>query len=432
MIIGYNEYKIEMMLESLILESNLELSNGLKDILSIMSYTNKIANKILIISNRKMDYSIVQNFIDVSDNKEEVTFIADKKAQQLSASSERYWQIIGDAGSKYLTYNKKPDGTFKNSYLFNRLGFDPYVDGGYIDGSESNKDLNTPHTGKKGKVLSETTSQYSHKTFVVFEYEDNGEIYKICLNKDVVILKDDSVMKSWTTNRNKIRVGRLLKSILKSTEIEATEKEIEEFVNLYKSSYDVVNDALSKFSLVKGDDIAEWYKSEHYESFESTLGNSCMMEKDSDFFEIYTYNTDVCSLLILFSDNGKIINGKYEASTIKGRALVWKASNGDTIMDRIYTNNDSDINLFKQYAIRNNWWYKAAQNSASDFTPQRGGEYKSMENGEFTIDIKYCDFGYYPYVDTFKYLDVDNSTLSNWEGSASRRLTCTDGTYDWT
>jgi hypothetical protein len=40
--------------------------------------------------------------------------------------------------------------------------------------------------------------------------------------------------------------------------IEFTDKQLEDFVNQYKSSWDILNDAFIKFDIVKGDDISYW------------------------------------------------------------------------------------------------------------------------------------------------------------------------------
>ena len=66
-------------------------------------------------------------------------------------------------------------------------------------------------------------------------------------------------------------------------------------------------------------------------------------------------------MVILYSDDGEIKNGKYISSRIKGRAILWDAKiNNENVkfMDRIYTTKDNDVELFKQYAEKNGYWYK--------------------------------------------------------------------------
>ncbi len=245
----------------------------------------------------------------------------------------------------------------------------------------------------------------------------------------MLVVHDDRWNKIWTQSRNPIRVGRIIRSILNTAKVEYTDKEIEDFVNLYKSTYDIMNDAFLKFDVVKGDDISYWYNHENYESMDSTLGSSCMAEVDSSFFDIYVKNPDVCSLVILYSDNGSLRDNKWKSNKIKGRALLWKTDQGDMFMDRIYYNNDSDVTLFQQYSDRNNWYHKKNQNSEYEFTAIRGNESKKPK---YTISLSESEFKSYPYVDTLTYLNFSTKKLSNYsrEIDADAHLDSTGGYYD--
>ena len=202
---------------------------------------------------------------------------------------------------------------------------------------------------------------------------------------------------------------------MSAAKIQVTPPQIEQFTNQWKSAWDMLNDAFLKFDVVSGYDIAKWYDETNYESDESTLGSSCMRyDYCAEFFGIYTENSDVVKLVILYSDiRGKIKDGKYTAPTIKGRALLWKTNQGDMFMDRIYTNNDSDVELFKQFAEDNGWWCKKVQNSNSNFTAQLGVQTKS--GAIYSVDLNYADFEYYPYVDTLSFMrlnQLDSRDLS--------------------
>jgi hypothetical protein len=48
---------------------------------------------------------------------------------------------------------------------------------------------------------------------------------------------------------------------------------------------------------------------------------------------------------------------------ISGRAIIWTLDDGMVFMDRVYTVNDSDVELFKMYAKQKGWAYKYGQNS---------------------------------------------------------------------
>lgn len=398
MITKYSDYKIDSLLESLILESKLDFSKSLKNILFMMK-SNKIAADLLKILSDKVDANFIQNYVDVSKEKDMVTFIPDRKAQEIIGKENIRWVTGNDVGNRYFTQAKNEEGEYKNRHLFDALGYVPSEGEGW-----------TPTEGIVGDIKAETISKKSGKTAVWF-VADNGK--QAVINKEALVPHNDSYPKLWNTSRSPLKIGRLAKSILDVAGVPNTSKEIEDFVNLYKSTFDVVNDAFAKFSLVSGPEIAKWYNIEKYESGESTLGNSCMAEVDSEFFDIYTNNPKVCSLLILFSNGGTIKDGKYTASRIKGRALVWNTDQGDTFMDRIYTNHDSDVALFKQYAENQGWWYKNRQSSDTEFTASNG---KTQKDPIYTIKLESADFNCYPYVDTMTYLNLDNSVISNSMG----------------
>jgi hypothetical protein len=398
MITKYSQFKFEALLESLILESKLEFSKAFTNILSLIK-GDRIAEELLKLVNNRIDDKFIQNYIDVTDKKDEVSFIPDRKAIEIIGKEEIKWKTANNVGHKYFTYNKNNEGIYKNRHLFEALGFNPEEIGEWV-----------PVSGVSGKIIAETVSKKSGKIAVWF-VSDNGE--QAVINKEALIPINDSYEKLWKISRNPIKVGRLAKSLLNVVNIKTTPKEIENFVNLYKSSFDIINDAFSKFELVKGDLISYWYNHLRYESMESTLGNSCMADVDDDFFDIYVKNTEVCSLLILYSDKGnkgKIQDGTYKSDKIKGRALVWKTNEGDIFMDRIYTNNDSDVSLFKQYAERNGWWFKTKQNSDVKFSVSNG---KTQKNVEYVVSLNYANFDNYPYVDSLRYININDNLISN-------------------
>lgn len=213
----------------------------------------------------------------------------------------------------------------------------------------------------------------------------------------------------WNKARTDIGVGRWTRRIF--TEVHKStilDSKIEEFVNLYKSAID--GGDLNNFELVNGDDIKKWYYENNYEQRRGQLGNSCMRYYNcQDFFDIYVKNPEVCQLLILKSDG--------EKDKITGRALIWKLTDGEYYMDRIYTINDSDKLLFQDYARVNK-----IQNS-----------YDS--SGISDLEIKLGDHTYekYPYMDTFVVYNPTTKTLSSdedlWPGQGYISIQNTNGGF---
>lgn len=407
MIKKYIDFKDDLVLESLILEAKLEISDKLKDILKSMK-SNRISIDIMNLYDSKKDVDIRQNYIDTGNNKDEVTFISNNKAEEILGKEPSKFKVV--RSNSYLTHSNR------NNNIFNRLGY-----------TKPEGDPWEPEVGTIGTIKAEVKSNLSDNIYTWFA-GDNGK--QTVINKRALVpTNTEEVNKVWTTNRNPIKIGRLIRAILNASNIKFTDKEIEDFVNEYKSVVDIMNDAFSKFKLVKGDDISYWYNSENYESERSTLGNSCMANVDSDFFDLYCYNKN-CSLLILFSDKYSTIeNGKYTSSRIRGRALVWNTEQGDTFVDRIYTNNDSDVSLFMNYAHSKGWWTKTVQNSSRYFSVSNGS---STKVAEYIVSLEDSRFDKYPYVDSLSYINFRSKKISNVASliDPNGDMNDTDGYYE--
>lgn len=182
------------------------------------------------------------------------------------------------------------------------------------------------------------------------------------------------------------------------------QQDIEKYFNKFKP-------LKGTFEFVNGEDIPYWYNENRYESDSDTLNGSCMGNKDAEYFEIYEDN---CEMLIL----------KTEHNTIMGRALIWETSIGK-VMDRIY-GNDVTVEQFKQYAIDKGITYKTEQNYSNKTSFVING---IIQNLSLSIDLKYdiSRYNYFPYMDTFTYLDdqvVANTNIYNYAANN------TDGTLE--
>ena len=204
----------------------------------------------------------------------------------------------------------------------------------------------------------------------------------------------------WTEQRTTIAVGRFLTRLFQKASIGINDKQKEHFVNAFKSRFKLSKNAKERFEIVSGEDIKKWYSQNSYEFDRGQLANSCMRyDACQSFFNIYIKNPEVCKLLILHgADPNKIV----------GRALVWELSNSQIYLDRVYTNIESDKNLFMDYADEQGWVLK------------HGKCRDSME-----VKIKELDYSEFPYMDTFLcfnhkdyLLSSDESKLENpdwWE-----------------
>jgi hypothetical protein len=248
---------------------------------------------------------------------------------------------------------------------------------------------------------------------------------------------DEDAYKS--TSRNEVKIGKIIRKLLSSlgkSDITKShkdiinllsDKDIEEFVNLYKSTYDIEKGKMGRLELVEGEDVKKYYLHNNYESEDGILGNSCMRyERCQDYIEFYVMN-DV-KLLILFADDNK--------EKINARAIIWEnvsMDGGDyknTFMDRIYTTNDSDNKLFKKYAEENKWWYKSTQDSDESTTLYGpDDDYEDDEHYDIVVKVKKGKHKY-PYMDTLKYYHYEDGYLSNNASGDYIELISVDGRYD--
>lgn len=397
MIFKYSEFIVEKLIQ-MINESEVIYSQKFKKLLKDID--SPISNHLIGIENK--DLNVTSNYFDVSDSKDTFSFIADRKAQE----------IIGQ-GPKFAIYKDGPILTHnleQNGKIFDLLGYNPQGSEGY-----------TPNEGQRGEILSKAISPVSGKTFLRLKFPE-GE----CVINETRVEYDNKEV--WTKNRQTIRIGRGVRAILSASGEKFTDAQIEDFVNKYKSAFDRMNDIYRNFELVSGDDIAHWYEADNYlhGTRRGTLGNSCMATVPSSYFQIYTKNPEVCSLLILRSEENP--------DKIVGRALVWKLNKPTDVilMDRVYYTDDSQMQLFRDYAKFKKWHYKKRNDSSDEgtlVTPE--GEEKYFET--LLVNIRAVHYSKFPYVDTLKYLDDNRSkyyTLSNNQDGDTKTLESTSGGYE--
>jgi hypothetical protein len=125
-----------------------------------------------------------------------------------------------------------------------------------------------PQVGTVGIIMKETIGSHG-KIYVLFESDGKTSVLnKLALEN----IGEDS--RAWSTSRNNIKIGRLVRSILKVSGVSFIEKDIETFVNKYKATFDFSKNMIKQFDIVKGDDIKYWYKGNNYEGNGGTLNGS--------------------------------------------------------------------------------------------------------------------------------------------------------------
>jgi hypothetical protein len=219
----------------------------------------------------------------------------------------------------------------------------------------------------------------------------------------------DKEHKFWKSSRNNIGVGKFTKKILNSVlSISIADSDLEKFVNDFKRHHDEMFSE-KVLELISGEEIRKYYNEDNYESDKGELGSSCMRQpKKSRFFDIYVKNPEVCQLLILRSANNPDL--------IKGRSLIWKLTDGSYYQDRVYTNNNYEVELFKDWA--------------------KEKDMKLYYDEHYDIEVQLGDheYDFYPYMDTFVCYNPSKKLLSAnedlWPGQGFIKLQDTQGGYE--
>lgn len=395
------EFK-EFLTDSLLLEANIKFSNEFRDFL--MDINDDIAYKLLNnVENKEIKTQI--NFIEPDlKNSSNIKFYPDSKVKASFTVNHLYGQYRDETALRLLKSVDLPNKDVISEYFKNHMKNNsaPNFPVGTI--------VDTLYVVDKLSVSKEFDTNYSHNIILVKKIDDDKYIFI----DDRYLLKD--IDKS-STKPAEIRIGRAIKQLLKGAGIEKSDADIEKFVNKWKSRIKYEVDKFDFFKLVKGDDIRKWYHEDKYKKDGGTLNGSCMRYSScQSYFDIYTKNPSHCQMLILIDDTDRLT----------GRALVWKLRDGETFMDRIYSTNDSDVDLFKSYAIKEGWYYKGSQNNEPNETiiAPEGKENIS----ELFVDLD-TDFKYYPYMDTLRYLSKSDGYITNCHDVSYLKLDDTEGTY---
>lgn len=372
----------EFLSNFLIRESVVAFSKDFKNVLIRMK--NPIATEILKFEGQ--DKPVVNNYFDLkSDSNDAITFITDRKYKEILDKSN-----YGKYKIRRFDVLNPVEGNAKH---YAQLGM------------ELPTEVKPIPEGEVGKIERMWTSAGSGKTWAKF-VADNPDYQPIMTNLlNLEKMWDDDIF--FKSNRQDTRIGRGIRSFLTSVGLKFSDKEIESFVNGWKSTVDAINDIFSNFEIVSGEEIAKWYSFKHYSENKGTLGSSCMKGVNPDFFEIYTSNKKIEMVIFKDVDN---------PNKIAGRALLWTFDDGKKFMDRVYTVRDSDVQLFRDYAQKIGAYSKFSNNSNSSLESiSPTGERVNL--GVVNIQLSKISFTYYPYMDTFKLYKPDSGIISNNENS---------------
>jgi len=388
----YDEFITESVLYSL-LEANINFS---KDFISILGRVDSpISKKLIDVEGREVD--INQNYIDINKEKTDTLFFKpDDKVGKVA-------KVVRDSG-----YYQEITRQLSN------------IDGSGVEKSEN---FWSPTNGQVGQIIREYTLdelvnflpdyksnlEYLFITgnpIVLFQWVKERKKHQLVINKNSLSTGPDAVRSS------EVSVGRFIRALLTKSSQKFTDAEIEDFVYKYRAEVEKEKDVLNRrFRVVKGADIKKYYHRSAYKEESGSLGSSCMRyDRCQNYLGIYTQNSQA-SLLILLSEE--------DETKITGRAILWEMEPYEIstkVMDRIYTIKTADEQLFKEWAIKNGYWFKSRQDFSeyTDFEFHKEDGEVEKRQGEFSVqlDIK-GEYGNYPYMDSFKYYNPYSGKLYN-------------------
>ncbi len=258
---------------------------------------------------------------------------------------------------------------------------------------------------------------------------DSGYSREVGLVK--INLLPSQIQKIENSQGGRLKIGKLIKKIVP----DAADQTIEKLVNLlksYKSGFEI--------KVVEGEEIAKYYKKESCQSGGS-LGNSCMAGKSTEFkyiFDIYTKNPKSVKLVVLLDNTGMCVS----------RALLWKVSellpyynterfysNMKNFKEEGWFNVEGEFQFLDRVYFVRDWheqmifnWTKEKGIAHKWGTQMRwNGQVTSVPNCKIRLNkIAYRNF---PYLDTFKYYDVKEATISNYKSGDEFDITSTSGEY---
>jgi hypothetical protein len=230
-------------------------------------------------------------------------------------------------------------------------------------------------------------------------YMLQGSVREATLEKTGVNLEEDF----WNPNkRYHSSIGKIIRRIITDFEDRFTFKDLESFVSLYKlesfKECGELGDLI--FEEVSGEKIKWAYHEDNYYQGTGELGSSCMRYRYCQpYLDIYVANPDKISLAVLLKKD-----------RVAARCLIWNISESERWHDRIYAIDENTKIAMKSRLEA----YHDCYNKGKDAF----------------IPLKYTEFDYYPYMDTFKYLDTGKGLTNDFNRSYDRELTDADGNAD--
>jgi hypothetical protein len=200
----------------------------------------------------------------------------------------------------------------------------------------------------------------------------------------------------WKKGRYLSNVSKVLSKILIDFDYQ---NNLNDFILKYK--YELEKSEL-EFKVINGKKLRKYYYSNNYQYEQGTLGNSCMRHySDQKYIKLYSKNKNIKMLILKYKNSNKIL----------ARSLLWETDNGYKIMDKVYYSLDKYVSGFNKWAKKNGYLIRENNNwnSCTRFIDKNGNK------KELFLSVKLNRLNNsYPYVDTFKWIDLNDKILYNY------------------
>ena len=235
--------------------------------------------------------------------------------------------------------------------------------------------------------------------------DDSTKIMFLTKTKEKQIHDIYPEMNLWDNKfRQKSKPGSIVNKIYESF----STKDIEIFNNAYISYFEPNR---YKLIVIDNSNIKKYYLYDIYDQSGGTLNASCMKhDRCQEYFRLYMDNPQIKMLVMIDT----------RTQLLLGRALLWEFDGNEKelgdghykIMDRIYTISDESLLYnFIKWANENGYIYKSQQNWN---TPVTFIKDTKEQNLFFKLKLPLFKYRYYPYLDTFKWIDVEQGYIYNY------------------
>jgi hypothetical protein len=374
----------------------LTISTRFIEILNTISEKNPIVKKII---NSEVPETFNYNYIDITDDNDVVTFIRNNRVEQIKEEKTVYINLSAKG------FSKKPS-------IFRKLKFKTDDKGNFLLGTPEDRKLReqqikegvsekelkklVPKKGLEGKVKGicphPDFEAYPNTTLCKF-VDDKENEYLVSLSNLSEQFSPNEFYKQ--PGRVEVKIGKFLSTLFGELKTELKDKEVEDLVNNFKTTMDILKDQLKLFRIVEGEELKLAFHRENYAKNTGTLSQSCMTDCNS---YKNSNNTRSAEMYVNNPENIRLITLKdiKDENKIRGRALLWKSDDGRYYMDRIYTQEPALEGLFRELAKKTGYlthfeWGK--------------GNYRGMEKFVVTLKNKYNG---QPYLDSMGYGEVGN------------------------